>query len=221
MFQLGSSLPWREEYWLDVRHCHQNTASLNKDQKEKQQRRCVSLWSNKPSTSRCEPQKGGLINDSCLVFVGMITFTDVKKQEFLECPKRNANWGYFCHRIWFVNKEQKDGGTVRWVALALPQNGTCCVFGSGFELLHRVFKRESYYPWFREGRLRRSTCTVCLTFTKPAAPHASSLKVIIHAGATWNLTLPEVSRAVKWNSIMHIVQVDGLLRWNDSHLSMQ
>lgn len=173
-------------------------------QSVKQQAFNIQMWTSK---------KGGLINDSCLVFVGMITFADFKKQEFLECPKRDANWGYSCHRIWFVNKEQKDGGTVRWVALAPPQNGTCCVFGSGFELLHRVFKRESYYPWFGEGRLRQSACTVCLTFTKPAGPTLQALKSLFTVERREILLSPR--SATLWNEPLKCTLCNRTVCWGE------
>lgn len=118
--------------------------------------------------------------------------------------------------IWFdweINYKGKS--LVQWFACVLPQNVVSCVLDLGLNS-SVVLSKGKAITLVQGRKAYKDSIYVELSLNQLA--FASSLKVIIHGGATWNLSSPEVSYAMKWDSEMHIEQDDALLRWSDSHL---
>ena len=88
--------------------------------------------------------------------------------------------------------------------------------GSGLELLHRVFKRESYH--FDSGREGLEREHACITFTKAAGLALQALKSLFTVEQ--RVILAALKSATPWSETLKctLCKNDGLPRWNDSHL---
>lgn len=103
---------------------------------------------------------------------GRLPFSILEEKDFLQSPQRHTNWGYFYSQISCVNilqREERDG-------TACPATKCNILFaGAGFELIHRVFKRENHHFDFNKGGLAGELVRMFLHFTKPAG---LALKII-------------------------------------------
>lgn len=165
--------------------------------------------------TRSEPQKKRF-HTTRVVFGGMITFTSVKKQEFLEYPKRNTGAISVIRYDLYKNYNGKRDGAVNCACPATKCNMLC--IGSGFELLHRVFKRKSYY--FDSGKVGLEREHVCITFTKPAGRALQALTslftverreilVALKSAMPWSETLKYTlcKMMVFWGEMIHIYAI--------------